>query len=686
MQSLKKRVVIWSALLAMLFHTTAGAMDLQYGETTDDTVISAENQEEETEVSDSSGDISKSNYEDSNTVLSSARAANRTQAEAIQWVKSKVGQSIDADGVYGAQCVDLILAYYDYLGVPRSSGNGADYTCNALPGGWSRIQGAAPQPGDILVYTGGYGHVAIYESDYSTYHQNFNTHSYVERVTIRYNGLSSSYWGVIRPNWYTAPVPADLGDHFTAIILKRDAWKPIQNTGNNVELCTERGVSNEKWLFQRQGDGAYVIQSCFDGKVLDVYNAGSADNTNVWVYPQGGADNTAQQWFIYWTADDNRWKLVPKCAMNLCLDVYNDSSNDGANVQIHVQNNSAAQQFAIYKLEDRQTVLNGISITADRTEAKEGESIQLKAVFNPVDTVYNTVRWTSEDESIATVDANGKVTSKKAGTVTIRCNNTFNADYHAKITLTFQKKATEGWKKNSKGWWYQNADGSYPKNSWKKIGNKWYHFDANGYMQTNWQKIGSKWYYFDAGGVMKTGWQKIGLKWYYLDTNGAMKTGWQKIGVKWYFFHSSGDMALNKWISNKYYVKSDGSMAVNEWVENGKYYVDGNGVWVPGKVKVTEGWKKNASGWWYQNADGSYPKNSWKKVGNHWYHFNANGYMQTGWLSTGSNWYYLDTSGRMVTNQWIQGKYYMKSDGTMARNEWIGKYHVDKNGKWDATR
>lgn len=83
------------------------------------------------------------------------RAANRTQADAIQWVKSKLGQSIDADGVYGAQCVDLILAYYDYLGVPRASGNGTDYTHNALPSGWSRIQGAVPQPGDILVYTGG---------------------------------------------------------------------------------------------------------------------------------------------------------------------------------------------------------------------------------------------------------------------------------------------------------------------------------------------------------------------------------------------------------------------------------------------------------------------------------------------------------------------------------------------------
>lgn len=135
---------------------------------------------------------------------------SRTQAEAIQWVKSQVGKSIDADGVYGAQCVDLVLAYYDYLGVSRSSGNGSDYTWNKLPSGWTRIAGAVPQPGDILVYTGGYnnyGHVAIFESTYSTYHQRFNNHTYVERVTsIAYNGFSPTpYWGVIRPNWKSEP-------------------------------------------------------------------------------------------------------------------------------------------------------------------------------------------------------------------------------------------------------------------------------------------------------------------------------------------------------------------------------------------------------------------------------------------------------------------------------------------------
>ena len=132
-------------------------------------------------------------------------ATNRNPDEAINWVKSICGQSLDKDGAYGAQCVDLILAYYDYLGVPRSSGNGKDYATNSLPSGWSRVQGGTPQKGDILVYGASndnpYGHVAIYESDNSTYHQNFNNKQSVVKVTYKYNGLSNPYWGYIRPNW-----------------------------------------------------------------------------------------------------------------------------------------------------------------------------------------------------------------------------------------------------------------------------------------------------------------------------------------------------------------------------------------------------------------------------------------------------------------------------------------------------
>ena len=39
-------------------------------------------------------------------------------------MKSQVGNSIDADGAYGAQCVDLIRAYYNFLGVAQVRGNG----------------------------------------------------------------------------------------------------------------------------------------------------------------------------------------------------------------------------------------------------------------------------------------------------------------------------------------------------------------------------------------------------------------------------------------------------------------------------------------------------------------------------------------------------------------------------------
>lgn len=41
------------------------------------------------------------------------------------------------------------------------------------------------------------------------------------------------------------------------------------------------------------------------------------------------------------------------------------------------------------------------------------------------------------------------------------------------------------WKQNSKGWWYQNDDSSYPLQKWYEIDGKQYYFDENGYMLNN---------------------------------------------------------------------------------------------------------------------------------------------------------------------------------------------------------
>ena len=146
-------------------------------------------------------------------VNANASTNGHTAQEALAWAKAQVGKSLDYDGVYGAQCVDLIKYYYDFLGCASyARGNGCDYATNALPSGWARYQGAQPQPGDILVYSGNdsnpYGHVAIYEADRVTYHQNLDYNQWVVCSSYQYNRLGNPYWGVIRPDFVSAPVSA----------------------------------------------------------------------------------------------------------------------------------------------------------------------------------------------------------------------------------------------------------------------------------------------------------------------------------------------------------------------------------------------------------------------------------------------------------------------------------------------
>ena len=42
-----------------------------------------------------------------------------------------------------------------------------------------------------------------------------------------------------------------------------------------------------------------------------------------------------------------------------------------------------------------------------------------------------------------------------------------------------------GWRQNASGWWWEESDGSYPKNSWKQINGEWFRFDNSGYCLIN---------------------------------------------------------------------------------------------------------------------------------------------------------------------------------------------------------
>lgn len=144
---------------------------------------------------------------------------------------------------------------------------------------------------------------------------------------------------------------------------------------------------------------------------------------------------------------------------------------------------------------------------------------------------------------------------------------------------------TEGWKKNDTGWWYEYADGTYPKEQFKKIKEVWYYFDNRGYMLSNkWKKHSDGyWYWFDNSGKMVTGWKNIGGVWYFFKESGAMKTGWLKDKEKWYYLDPvNGYMVTNTFVKGRdatYYVGDDGVM-----VTSGTFTVDNDG-----KIKFQKG-------------------------------------------------------------------------------------------------
>lgn len=80
--------------------------------------------------------------------------------------------------------------------------------------------------------------------------------------------------------------------------------------------------------------------------------------------------------------------------------------------------------------------------------------------------------------------------------------------------------------------------------------------------------------------------------------------------------------------------------------------------WEKETEDLPEGWVHDAHGWWWRNADGSYPKLCWRTINHHYYLFGASGYMLTGWVQfdgtkTGAgDWFYLEESGEYEGACW----------------------------------
>ena len=296
-----------------------------------------------------------------------ASTNGKTADDAINWVRSLEGQPVGS-----GECVALIKDYYSYLGQTSPGGNGADYSWNQLPAGWQRLQNAQPQKGDILVYSGNganpYGHVAIYESDYSTWHQNYAYQRKVVHVTnVRYNGFANPYWGVIRPDFGSAVFKPDFIDIGTSVyryIIRADKWMPTgtcydQNAKRDVKIVNSGSSDpNVIWLFTRMGfDNSYVILNAYNNEYL-CYEGNCASQAKITT-----SDKLTSKCYWYVAYYNGLCKLVAKDSVAsgnwLVIDCKDGSSTPGTQLQLYGNwgpndSNGNAQLFNIYTVENYQ--------------------------------------------------------------------------------------------------------------------------------------------------------------------------------------------------------------------------------------------------------------------------------------------------------------------------------------------
>ena len=383
-----------------------------------------------------------------------ASTNGKTADDAINWVRSLNGQTVGS-----GECVALIKAYYSYLGQTSPGGDGKDYSWNQLPAGWTRIQNAQPQKGDILVYgwsaKNPAGHVAIYESDYSTWHQNFGSARYVTQVTYRYNSFDNPYWGVIRPDFSSAtPTPsyADIGTNVYRYLIRTDGWKHIgTNYGSNNYVtisAANTGDPEQIWKFIRQGDGSYCIQNMYSDWYL-TYEGNCVQQAKVTTSWLNTNKASRFQWYIY---DKNgTFQLVPKDSVTagtwLVLDCTGNYQTPGTQMELYSNWSGAAQIFSLYPVDyQKPAAPPKVEITVPEV-VTVGEEVKISWTASPLRDKYDqreycvTVEGGGSKKVIYTTDTSASVTIKRRElhcNVTVDAINTKYASYSSSSYASFR--------------------------------------------------------------------------------------------------------------------------------------------------------------------------------------------------------------------------------------------------------
>ena len=190
--------------------------------------------------------------------------------------------------------------------------------------------------------------------------------------------------------------------------------------------CQKPEQQQQQQQPQQQGNQKVAVSSVSLNKTSVTLTEGESEVLNATVKPDNATDKT-----VTWSSSD---ASVAKVENGKVTAVKAGTATITA---------KAGDKSATCTVTVNKKVVAVTSVTLNKTELTltEGEAETLTATVKPDDATDKTVTWSSSDASIATVDANGKVTAVKAGTATITAKA---GDKSATCMVTVKQKGVDG--------------------------------------------------------------------------------------------------------------------------------------------------------------------------------------------------------------------------------------------------
>lgn len=188
--------------------------------------------------------------------------------------------------------------------------------------------------------------------------------------------------------------------------------------------------------------GSYEAALEYDHDKVELVDSSKSANV-IFFYPNGGGGSTGV--YANWFAVDPMtsttdlftatFKVKDGVTGSAGLDMKALVVANGAADDITANSSGTATSVNITEAPPAPVPVTGVSVSLDASELFPGQSAQATAVVEPAGADNPNVAWTSSDDAIATVDADGKVTAVAPGNASITAT-TEDGGFTASANLT----------------------------------------------------------------------------------------------------------------------------------------------------------------------------------------------------------------------------------------------------------